>query len=114
MNSARPWPDLSAPSGLAPDLTPAEAARLHQLQQALLQALADRDRAALRQAQGNVLQAAYHRVSTGSPEAVLSPRLRSALRDLAWRMCALRLHRASNPAHQARGLVMGTKGIVFR
>lgn len=93
MNSARPWPDLSAPSGLAPSLTPAEAQRLQQLQHALLQALSDRDRAALRQAQGNVLQAAYHRASTSSPETALSPRLRSALRDLVWRMCALRLHR---------------------
>ena len=64
-------------------LPPAEALRLERLHNRLLAALQANDRAALRCAKQEVLQAAF--TPTGTPA------LRCALRALVWRMAALRL-----------------------
>ena len=63
-------------------LAPAEALRLGRLHDRLLAALQANDRAALRRAKQEVLQAAFAPVGT--------PALRRALRALVWRMAALR------------------------
>ena len=62
-------------------LPPAEALRLARLHDRLLAALQANDRAALRCAQQDVLQAAFTPAGT--------PALRGALRALVWRMAAL-------------------------
>ena len=62
-------------------LPPAEALRLERLHNRLLAALQANDRAALRCAKQEVLQAAFTPAGT--------PALRSALRALVWRMAAL-------------------------
>ncbi|GAB2525298.1 hypothetical protein [Simplicispira piscis] len=62
-------------------LPPAEALRLARLHDRLLSALQANDRAALRCAKQEVLQAAFTPAGT--------PALRRALRALVWRMAAL-------------------------
>ena len=62
-------------------LSPAEALRVQRLHDRLLAALQANDRAALRCAQQDVLQAAFTPAGT--------PALRGALRALVWRMAAL-------------------------
>ena len=62
-------------------LSPAEAQRLARLHNRLLAALQANDRAALRCAKQEVLQAAFTPAGT--------PALRRALRALVWRMAAL-------------------------
>ena len=67
----------------SPALTLAEARRVQRYHDRLMQALQERDRAALRQAKQRVLAAAY------APRRRITPGLRQALRLLAWRMVAL-------------------------
>ncbi|WP_170094702.1 hypothetical protein [Simplicispira suum] len=91
MSAARPFSQESAWAQhlMAPvtaqqtALPPAEALRLARLHDHLLAALQANDRAALRCAKQDVLQAAFTPAGT--------PALRRALRALVWRMAALRL-----------------------
>ena len=71
----------------SPALTHAEARRVRRYHARLVQALQERDRAALRQAKQRVLAAAY------APRRRVTPALRQALRLLAWRMAGLLLRR---------------------
>lgn len=70
-----------------PALSLAEALRVQRYQDRLLRAVEARDRAALRHAKQDVLQAAYQ------PEQPVTPALRHALRLLSWRMAGLLLPR---------------------
>ncbi|GAD24426.1 hypothetical protein [Acidovorax sp. MR-S7] len=65
-------------------LTPAEARRVQRYHDRLMRALQERDRAALRHAKQRVLAAAYTPRRRG-----ITPALRQALRELAWRMAGL-------------------------
>ena len=82
-NQETPWAQhLMAPvTAQQTALPPAEALRLARLHDRLLSALQANDRAALRCAKQEVLQAAFTPAGT--------PALRRALRALVWRMAAL-------------------------
>ncbi|MFN3376030.1 MAG: hypothetical protein ACK40S_05725 [Burkholderiaceae bacterium] len=64
-------------------LSPADADRVAAYRNALLQALAQRDRQALAQAQARLVQAAWR------ARPLAAPPLRRALRELAWRAAGL-------------------------
>ncbi|GAA4425073.1 hypothetical protein [Acidovorax lacteus] len=64
-------------------LSPADADRVAAYRDALLQALAQRDRQALAQAQARLAQAAWR------ARPLAAPPLRRALRELAWRAAGL-------------------------
>ncbi len=76
------------PPGTGPVLSLAEAQRVQHYQDRLEQALQARDRAALRRAKQDVLQAAYLR-----QQQPATPALRTALRRLSWWMAGMRLSR---------------------
>ena len=67
-----------------PALTLPEARRVQRYYDRLMRALHERDRAALRHAKQQVLAAAY-----APRRRAVTPALRQALRQLAWRMAAL-------------------------
>lgn len=72
-----------SPPPPATALSPADAARVAAYRDALLQALARRDRQALAQAQARLAQAAWR------ARPLAAPPLRRALRELAWRAAGL-------------------------
>jgi len=80
-------------------LTPAEAMRVQRYRDQLMDALRAQDRAALRSAKQQVLEAAFcpRDTSAGREPAADSPAVRRALRDLSWRMAAAMLVRG--PGH---------------
>lgn len=85
---------LAAPTGSASDKLPmlstAEADRVQRHCDQLMAALQAQDRRALWRAKQAVLDAAFRPPEPSSAQPV-SPALRSALRDLAWRMAGLLL-----------------------
>ena len=82
-NQETPWAQhlMARVTAQQTALPPAEALRLARLHDRLLSALQANDRAALRCAKQEVLQAAFTPAGT--------PALRRALRALVWRMAAL-------------------------
>ncbi|WP_440106527.1 hypothetical protein [Acidovorax sp. BL-A-41-H1] len=99
----RPWALYLA--GGAPvtsaHLSEYEALRVQRYRDRLLQALQARDKAALRTAKHAVMVAAFGQATEVAyprpvtPPPPVSPALRRALRDLAWRMSGLLVHERS-------------------
>ncbi|MFN4119870.1 hypothetical protein [Acidovorax sp.] len=89
---------LVAPVGSAsstlPALSAAEAARVQRHRDQLMAALQAHDRKALWCAKQAVLDAAFRPTEPAAGQP-LSPALRGALRDLAWRMAGLLLPRGT-------------------